>query len=233
MRGGYIISQESTIRLDESWKQRLQEEFDSPYMQMLKAFLKQEKQAGKVIYPKGSDIFNALNHTPFDAMKVVILGQDPYHGPGQAHGLCFSVQEGVALPPSLKNIYQELERDLHIPPAKTGSLLPWADQGVLLLNSVLTVEQNQPASHQNRGWEQFTDRIIQLINEAHEHVVFMLWGAYAKKKGEHIERKRHLVLEAAHPSPFSVRGFMGCGHFSKANAYLAAHGKTPVEWRLG
>jgi len=220
------------IQLVESWKTRLLPEFERPYMQNLKAFLLAEKTQGKIIYPKGPDIFAALNHTPFDQVKVVILGQDPYHGPNQAHGLCFSVQKGVAIPPSLRNIYLELKNDIGFVPPNHGCLQAWADRGVLLLNSVLTVEQSQPASHEGKGWETFTDRIIHLLNEEKEQVVFMLWGNYAKKKGAFIDRNRHLVLESAHPSPFSAHKFLGCKHFSKANDYLQAHGMQAVDWAL-
>lgn len=225
------MSQDAIV-LNESWKSRLLAEFDKPYMQSLRAFLKAEKAKGKVIYPKGSQIFHALDATPFPHVKVVILGQDPYHGAGQAHGLCFSVQKGVPIPPSLKNIYLELAADVGFIPPAHGCLEAWTNQGVLLLNSVLTVEQYNPASHQGRGWEILTDRIITLLNEEHEHLVFMLWGAYAKRKGAIVERTKHLVLEAAHPSPFSVQGFLGCRHFSKANAYLEKNGKKPINWQL-
>jgi uracil-DNA glycosylase len=220
------------IQLESSWKERLASEFLQPYMHNLKAFLLREKAAGKSIYPKGSNIFNALNSTPFDRVKVVILGQDPYHGPNQAHGLSFSVQKGVPIPPSLKNIYQELTTDIGFIPPNHGCLESWAREGVLLLNSVLTVEKNKPASHQGKGWEQFTDRIVALLNQEREHLVFMLWGAYAKKKGAMLDRNRHLVLEAAHPSPFSVQGFFGCRHFSHANQYLEANGIAPITWQI-
>ncbi len=224
---------EANIKLENSWKKRLSPEFAKPYMQNLKAFLQAEKAQNKVLYPRGGDIFAALNHTPFDKVKVVILGQDPYHGPGQAHGLCFSVGAGIPPPPSLKNIYKELQADLGLTPPLQGSLTAWANQGVLLLNSVLTVEQNKPGSHQGRGWEEFTDKIIALLNQEGEHLVFMLWGSYAKKKGVMIDRSCHLVLEAAHPSPLSAyNGFRGCKHFSKANAYLLAHQKDPIDWSL-
>ncbi len=205
-------------------------ELAAPYMQELNAFLTQERAAGKVIYPQLSQVFRALDMTPFDQVKVVILGQDPYHGEGQAEGLSFSVPKGVRPPPSLKNIEKELVADLGVTLPEEGSLESWAKQGVLLLNSVLTVEQNQPASHQGRGWERFTDALIQAVNQQQTHCVFMLWGAYAKKKGAMIDRQRHLVLESAHPSPFSVRGFLGCRHFSKANAYLKAQGQSEIIW---
>ena len=221
------------IQLEASWKQHLLNEFDQPYMQQLRDFLVAEKQAGKVIYPKGSDMFNAFDYTPFDEVKVVILGQDPYHGPNQAHGLCFSVQPGVVVPPSLKNMYKELQRDLNVQPPNHGCLTEWAQQGVLLLNSVLSVQQNQAASHQGKGWEQFTDQVIRHINDKHEHIVFLLWGSYAQRKGQFIDRQRHLVLTSAHPSPLSAhRGFLGNGHFSQTNEYLQVHHKDPINWQL-
>lgn len=221
------------VQLEPEWLQRLQPEFEAGYMQSLRAFLAAEKAAGKVIYPPGSLWFNALNHTPFSRVKVVILGQDPYHGPQQAHGLCFSVREGVPPPPSLVNIFAEIERDLGIAPPAHGNLTAWADQGVLLLNAVLTVEQGRAASHQGRGWERFTDRIVQLLNEERDHLVFMLWGSYAQKKGAIIDRHKHLVLASPHPSPLSAyRGFIGNSHFSRANDYLVAQGLTPINWGL-
>ena len=221
------------IKLDASWLDRLETEFSQDYMHTLRAFLKQEKARGKQIYPPGELIFNALNSTPFDKVKVVILGQDPYHGPGQAHGLCFSVLPGVAIPPSLVNIYKEIEADLGIPPAGHGCLQSWADQGVLLLNAVLTVEQFRAASHQGKGWERFTDRVVAELNDNREHLVFMLWGSYAQKKGQIIDRYRHLVLQSTHPSPLSAhRGFLGCRHFSKANDYLIKTGQGPIDWQL-
>ncbi len=221
------------IQLEASWLARLRDEFDQPYMQSLKTFLRAEKDAGKVIYPPGGEMFAAFDHTPLDQVRVVVLGQDPYHGPGQAHGLCFSVRPGVALPPSLVNIYKELQDDLGIPLAAHGCLTHWADQGVLLLNSVLSVERGQAASHQGKGWEQFTDRAIELVNRDCEHVVFMLWGSYAQRKGAVIDEHRHCVLRAPHPSPLSAhRGFFGCRHFSRANQYLESKGRTPVDWAL-
>lgn len=221
------------VQLEESWKVLLQPEFERDYMRQLRAFLLQEKQAGKQVYPAGRDMFNALNSTPFDSVRVVILGQDPYHGPGQAHGLCFSVQPGIEIPPSLRNIYKELASDLGIAPARHGCLQSWASQGVLLLNAVLTVEAGRAASHQGRGWEQFTDRIIALLNERRQHLVFMLWGSHAQRKGQFIDRSRHLVLESPHPSPLSAsRGFLGNRHFSRANQYLLAHGREAVDWRI-
>ena len=199
-------------------------------MLALKAFLAQQKAAKKIIYPPGKRMFNALNTTPLEQVKVVILGQDPYHGPGQAHGLSFSVPEGIKPPPSLVNIFKEIKRDLGIENTQ-GDLSGWAKQGVLLLNSVLSVEQGQAASHQGQGWETFTDRIIALINERCEHVVFMLWGAYAQKKGRYIDSQKHLVLKAPHPSPLSAhRGFLGCGHFSACNTYLENRQKKPINW---
>ena len=224
---------EQKVQLEDSWKQRLQVEFEKPYMQNLKTFLQAEKNQGKVIFPPGKQMFAALNSLPFDRVKVVILGQDPYHGPGQAHGLCFSVPEGVALPPSLKNIFKELHSDLGIKPAANGNLKPWAEQGVLLLNSVLSVESGQAASHQGKGWEQFTDKIISLLNEQRQDLVFLLWGSYAHKKGEHIDEKKHYVLKTVHPSPLSVhRGFLGCRHFSKCNQYLRDKGLSEINWQL-
>jgi len=219
------------IRLEPGWKAHLEDEFRQPYMQQLRAFLLQRKRQGAVIYPPGPKIFNALDSTPFDKVKVVILGQDPYHGPGQAHGLCFSVREGVAIPPSLVNIYKEIEQDIGQPAPADGNLQRWARQGVLLLNAVLTVERGRPGSHQGKGWEKFTDRVVSELNERKDGLVFMLWGSYAMKKGANIDRKRHLVLTAPHPSPLSAhRGFFGCRHFSKANAYLVQHGQTPINW---
>jgi uracil-DNA glycosylase len=221
------------IRLDPSWKLLLGQEFEKDYMRALRAFLIAEKQQGKLIYPSGPDIFNALNTTPFDKVKVVILGQDPYHGPGQAHGLCFSVSPGVPLPPSLQNIYKEIHRDLGIPLSANGCLVCWAQQGVLLLNSVLTVEAGKAASHTGKGWEQFTDRIVAVLNERAEHLVFMLWGSYAHRKGAMIDRQRHLVLQSPHPSPLSAhRGFFGNKHFSSANTYLLEHGRQAIDWRV-
>lgn len=222
-----------TIKLEPSWKAVLANVFATPNMAALKAFLQTEKAAGKVIYPRGSLIFNAMNSTPFDQVKVVILGQDPYHGPGQAHGLSFSVPEGIAPPPSLVNIFKEIEQDLGAPPPGHGCLQSWADQGVLLLNSVLTVEQHKAASHKGRGWEEFTDAIIDALNQQREHLVFLLWGSYAQKKGKFIDRERHLVLKSPHPSPLAAhRGFFGNQHFSKANAYLRANGMEPISWSL-
>lgn len=221
------------IRLHESWKSRLGEAFAAPSMQSLRAFLRAETQAGKRIYPAAKNIFAALDATPFEAVKVVILGQDPYHGPGQAHGLCFSVLPGVEIPPSLVNIYKEIRRDLGVSAPDHGCLLPWAHSGVLLLNAMLTVEHARAGSHQGQGWEAFTDAIIDLLNREREGLVFLLWGSYAQKKGQLIDLRRHKVLKAPHPSPLSAhRGFLGCSHFSAANDYLRRRGAGPVEWRL-
>ncbi|OTG62704.1 uracil-DNA glycosylase [Acinetobacter sp. ANC 3903] len=222
------------IQLDASWKSALSDFLLSTKMDDLKQFLVTEIQADKVIYPPNPLIFNALNTTPLNHVKVVILGQDPYHGPNQAHGLSFSVQKGVALPPSLRNIFHELNTDLGIPAPKHGDLTRWAEQGVLLLNAVLTVEAGQPTSHQKRGWEDFTDHIIDVLNEQCEHIVFILWGAYAQRKGQRIDQNKHLVLKAAHPSPLSANrgGFFGCKVFSKANNYLKQNGIEPINWQL-
>lgn len=217
--------------LSQSWQGIIGDQFDQKYMKSLRAFLASEKQAGKTIFPDGKNIFKALNHTPFEQVKVVILGQDPYHGQGQAHGFCFSVPSGVALPPSLVNINKELVSDLGINAPVQGNLCSWVDQGVLLLNSVLTVEQAKAGSHQGKGWEVFTDRIIQVLNEYREHIVFLLWGSYAQKKGQFIDNSRHFVLHAPHPSPLSAyRGFFGCRHFSQTNAYLTKQGLAPIDW---
>lgn len=221
------------IALEASWKAALAPQFRAPYMAALKAFLIQEKQAGKTIYPKGSAYFRALDLTPIDTVKVVILGQDPYHGPGQAHGLSFSVLPGVRPPPSLRNIYKELQRDLGLEPPNHGHLTHWASQGVLLLNSVLTVEAGQAASHRGRGWERFTDAVIHAVNDKAEPAVFLLWGSYAQNKAGFVDTERHLALSAPHPSPLSAhRGFIGCGHFSAANAFLETKGRTPIDWSL-
>ncbi|MDP1315627.1 uracil-DNA glycosylase [Acinetobacter lwoffii] len=222
------------VQLDESWKYGLSEFLLSPKMDELKAFLVEEKKADKIIYPPNHLIFNALNTTPLDRVKVVILGQDPYHGPNQAHGLSFSVQKGVALPPSLRNIFHELHADLGVERPKHGDLTHWSEQGVLLLNAVLTVEAGQPTSHQKRGWEEFTDHVIDVLNEQREHIVFILWGAYAQRKGQRINQDKHLVLKAAHPSPLAANrgGFFGCKVFSKSNNYLKQHGIEPIDWQL-
>ena len=224
---------EQTIALEDSWKAALASEFSSPYMQQLKAFLQAQKQAGKHIFPKGSEYFRALDLTPLADVKVVILGQDPYHGLGQAHGLCFSVRPGVRIPPSLVNIFKEMESDLGIERARHGFLEHWARQGVLLLNSVLTVEESQAASHQGKGWEQFTDAVIRRVNEECQNVVFILWGSYAQRKAAFVDTSRNLVLKAPHPSPLSAHnGFFGSKPFSKTNAYLQSHGRTPIDWTL-
>lgn len=221
------------IRLEESWRNALAAEFSSPYMQSLKAFLSAEKERGKVIFPRGADYFRALDLTPLGKVRVVILGQDPYHGDGQAHGLCFSVKPGVRIPPSLINIYKELQADLSIRPVGHGFLEHWAKQGVLLLNSVLTVERSLAASHQGKGWERFTDAVIARVNAQADSVVFMLWGAYAQKKAAFVDQSRHLVLKAAHPSPLSAHnGFHGCRHFSRANAFLEQNGLPAIDWQL-
>jgi len=216
-----------------TWAPYLSAEFDAPYMQALKSFLRQEKDQHKIIYPHSDHWFHALEATPLDQVKVVIIGQDPYHQPGQAHGLCFSVKPGVKTPPSLVNIYKELEADLGIPRANHGYLENWAQQGVLLLNAVLTVQDSNAASHQGKGWEQFTDKVIEVVNQECEHVVFLLWGSYAQKKGSVIDQNRHLVLKAPHPSPLAAhRGFFGCKHFSQANAYLQEKGRGAINWSL-
>ncbi len=218
------------VIIEESWKKVLQPEFDKEYFAQTASFLKQEKKEGVKIYPPGSLIFNAFRLTPFDRVKVVILGQDPYHGHGQAHGLSFSVPDGIAMPPSLQNIYKEIESDLGAPVQRTGNLEKWAVQGVFLLNSVLTVRAGQPTSHSNIGWQSFTDAVIRTISEQKEHVVFMLWGNYARSKRDLIDSSKHLILEAAHPSPLARGAFFGCRHFSKANTYLSSTGQEPIAW---
>jgi uracil-DNA glycosylase len=221
------------VKLSESWKAALEPEFGEPYMQALKSFLVAEKAAGKIIFPKGSEYFRALDLTRLGDVRVVILGQDPYHGDGQAHGLCFSVRPDVRIPPSLINIYKELERDLGIPPARHGFLEHWAEQGVLLLNSVLTVERGLAAAHQGKGWERFTDAVVRAVNAQALPAVFMLWGSYAQRKAAFVDGSKHLVLKAPHPSPLSAhQGFIGCGHFSRANAFLAEKGLGQIEWKL-
>ncbi len=221
------------IKLEPSWKERIGPYLDRPDMLALSHFLREDKAAGKAIFPPGPEIFNAFAHTPFDRVRVVILGQDPYHGPGQAHGLSFSVRPGVRVPPSLQNMFKEIEGSLGIPRPDHGCLTPWADQGVLLLNAVLTVEAGQAASHQGKGWEGFTDAAIDALNREREGLVFLLWGSHAQKKGQLIDGKRHLILRSVHPSPLSAhRGFMGCGHFAKTNAYLASRGEAPIDWSL-
>jgi len=220
-----------SVKIEESWQRVLQDEFEKPYFQHLTAFIRGE-YATTTVYPPGPQIFHAFEACPFDKTKVVILGQDPYHGRGQAHGLSFSVAPGVRTPPSLQNIFKELHDDLPgTPPAPDGNLDRWAQQGVLLLNATLTVRASEPGSHQKKGWEQFTDAVIQKISEQKEHVVFILWGAYAQKKGEIIDSRKHLVLKAAHPSPYAAdRGFFGSRPFSKTNAYLEQHSQTPIQW---
>ncbi|KAA0017822.1 uracil-DNA glycosylase [Salinicola corii] len=219
--------------LPDSWNAYLGDEFRAPYMQALRQFLAQEKAAHKVIYPHSSHWFRAFELTPLERVKVVILGQDPYHGPHQAHGLCFSVRPGVPTPPSLQNIYKELASDVGTAPVNHGFLESWARQGVMLLNSVLTVEQGNAGSHRNRGWETFTDRAIQVINEHCDGVVFLLWGSYAQKKASFVDRGKHLVLHAPHPSPLSAhRGFFGTRHFSQANGFLQSRGLEPIDWQL-
>lgn len=225
------MQQQREIKLEPSWKRRIEDEFNKPYMADLRRFLVERKKAGAHVYPPGGLMFNALDSTPFEQVKVVIFGQDPYHGPGQAHGLCFSVPEGMAVPPSLQNIYREMREDLGATPPPHGNLQAWAEQGVLLLNAVLTVERGQASAHRGKGWERFTDRVAAELNEGRENLVFLLWGSYAMKKGEFIDRDRHLVLTAPHPSPLSAhRGFFGCRHFSKANGWLEQHGMEPILW---
>jgi uracil-DNA glycosylase len=221
------------VNLHPSWLSVLQPQFDAPYMAALRQFLVQERDAGKRIYPKGNEWFHALDATPLDQVRVVILGQDPYHGEGQAHGLCFSVRPGIRPPPSLVNIYKELQSDLGIAPARHGHLENWTRQGVLLLNAVLTVEANRAASHQGKGWEQFTDEVIRQVNALPRPVVFMLWGSYAQKKAAFVDSTRHLVIKSAHPSPLSAHnGFFGSHPFSRANAFLREHGEPAIDWRL-
>lgn len=218
------------VRIEQSWKEQLREEFDKDYFSQLTTFIRQEYKT-TMVYPPGSCMFNAFDHCPFDKVKVVILGQDPYHEPGQAHGLCFSVQDGTPFPPSLVNIFKEIQNDLGKPIPTSGNLLRWADQGVLLLNATLTVRAHQAGSHQNKGWETFTDAVIQKLATQKSHIVYILWGAYAQKKGAIIDTQRNLVLKSAHPSPLSAyRGFFGNKHFSKANDYLIATGQTPIDW---
>ena len=218
------------VRIDESWREVLQTEFDKPYFELLTDSVRHAYRTTQCFPPAGQ-IFRAFDLCPFDKVRVVIIGQDPYHDVNQAHGLCFSVQDGVKIPPSLDNIYKELNRDLGKPIPTTGNLTHWAEQGVLLLNATLTVEAHKAGSHQGKGWEELTDAAIMALNEKREKIVFMLWGSYAQRKGKYIDRRKHLVLEAVHPSPLSAyRGFIGCGHFSQANAYLQQHGQTPIAW---
>ena len=224
---------EGAIKLEPSWKARIGDYLLRPEMQALANFLRAEKRAGKTIHPPGPEIFAAFEHTPFEAVRVVILGQDPYHGPGQAHGLCFSVAPGVRVPPSLDNIFKEIQRDLGFARPDHGCLTSWADRGVLLLNSVLTVEEGHAGAHAKRGWEGFTDAAIAALNSEREGLVFLLWGAYAQRKGQLIDKHRHCVLTAVHPSPLSAhRGFIGCGHFSAANAWLQSRSELPIDWSL-
>jgi len=221
-----------TFELHGSWAAYLNDELQLPYMQSLEQFLLVQKKQHKVIFPPAKQIFNAFNCTPLERLKVVILGQDPYHGDGQAHGLAFSVPNGIKPPPSLVNVFKEINNDYGVL-NQTGNLLSWANQGVLLLNSVLTVERSRAASHQGQGWERFTDKAIQIINDQCEGVVFMLWGAYAQKKGRHVDPKKHLILQAPHPSPLSAyRGFLGCRHFSICNEYLSKNNKTVINWQI-
>ena len=222
----------SNVQIEASWKLALADEFEKEYFQNLRAILKQEKQEGKTIYPPGSLIFNAFQQTPFEAVKVVILGQDPYHNPGEAMGLSFSVPRGIRIPPSLLNIYKELQTDLGIPVATHGDLSKWATQGVLLLNAMLTVRAGQPASHQQIGWQDFTDAVIRKLSEQRQGLIFMLWGNFAKTKKALIDTQKHHVLEAAHPSPLAKGAFFGCRHFSKANALLEQSGQTGIDWSL-
>jgi uracil-DNA glycosylase len=218
------------VKIEQSWKEKLAAEFEKPYFVDLTDFVRKE-YLSRTIYPKGSKIFNAFDKTPFNKVKVVILGQDPYHEPGQAHGLCFSVNDGIPLPPSLQNIYKELQDDLGVNPSPSGNLERWAEQGVLLLNATLTVQAHQAGSHQNKGWETFTDAVIHQIAEEKKNVAFILWGSYAQRKGAFIDPSNHLILKSAHPSPLSVyRGFWGSKPFSKTNQYLIHTGQTPINW---
>ena len=219
------------VRIDESWRERLQSEFDAPYFAQLTDFVRHEYATTRV-YPPGSQMFAAFDACPFDKVKVVILGQDPYHEPGQAHGLCFSVNDGVPFPPSLQNIFKEIQAETGAPIPRSGCLDRWARQGVLMLNATLTVREASPGSHQGHGWEEFTDHVIRIVSDKRENVVFLLWGAYARSKARLIDPTRHLILEAAHPSPLSANrgGWFGCGHFVKANQYLVSKGKTPIQW---
>jgi len=227
------MSEERPIQLEPCWRKALQTAFNQPWMHELRSFLLAEKAAGKIIYPPGSLIFNALNSTPLERVKVVILGQDPYHSAGQAHGLSFSVPQGIAVPPSLQNIFKELKRDLNIALPNHGCLEQWAAQGVLLLNTSLTVEQGKPGSHAGSGWQHFTDLVIEMASQLREHLVFMLWGAHAQSKQRLIDSSKHLILRSPHPSPLSAhRGFIGNGHFSRCNDFLSQHGLTPIDWRL-
>ena len=224
--------QSINLQIEESWKQILRDEFDAPYFIALTEFLREEKKK-YIVYPPGPQIFSAFNHTPFNRVKVVIIGQDPYHGPGQAHGLCFSVPEGMPPPPSLVNIFKEIESDLGIPIPKSNNLTKWAGQGVLLVNAILTVRANEPTSHQNKGWETFTNAVIRNLNEKRKNLVFLLWGNYAQAKESLIDNSRHYILKAAHPSPLSAnRGFFGCRHFSRTNQILTEQGLNEIDWSL-
>ncbi|MBV8252449.1 MAG: uracil-DNA glycosylase [Chitinophaga sp.] len=221
------------VKIESSWKEALKDEFQKSYFEQIVMFLKHERALGKTIYPGGSEIFNAFDQTPFEKVKVVILGQDPYHGPGQAHGLCFSVQDGVKPPPSLVNIYKEMKSDLGLEPPTGGNLTKWAEHGVLLLNAILTVRAHEPASHSKIGWETFTDAVIRKISDQKKDVVFLLWGRFAQDKQILVDATKHHILKAAHPSPFSAdKGFFGCKHFSKTNEILSKAGIEPVDWRL-
>ena len=227
------MTSDDRIKLEAGWKQALQAEFEQPYLRQLGDFLRNEKLAGKVVYPPGPMIFNALNSTPLDQVKVVIIGQDPYHGPGQAHGLCFSVQPGVPVPPSLLNIFKELKRDLNIDIPSHGCLQSWAEQGVLLLNTSLTVEQGNAGAHADKGWRPFTDKVIEVVNQHCDHLVFLLWGAHAQSKAKLIDGTKHLILKSVHPSPLSAyKGFLGNGHFSRTNTFLQQQGLAAIDWRL-
>lgn len=222
-----------SVKINESWKKKLEEEFQKPYFQSIKSYLVQEKKNEVLVYPQGKDIFNAYNTTPFDQVKVVLLGQDPYHGVGQAHGLSFSVKKGMKIPPSLRNIFKEMKSDLNINPPSHGELTYLAKQGVFLLNSILTVRAKQPASHRKIGWEQLTDATIKTLSLHQENLVFLLWGNYAQQKQHLIDKHKHYILTAAHPSPFSAhKGFFGCQHFSKANSYLKENGRKPIDWAI-
>jgi uracil-DNA glycosylase len=226
----FIRKKKMNVRIEQGWNSKLIDEFEKPYFKKLTDFVREE-YTKKIIYPPGALIFNAFNMCPFDNVKAVIIGQDPYHGPRQAHGLCFSVRDGTEIPPSLRNIYKEIENDLGIKPLSSGDLSRWAIQGVLLLNATLTVEEHRAGSHQGKGWEQFTDSVISLLNREKENLVFFLWGSYAQKKGEVIDRNKHLVLESVHPSPLSAsRGFFGNNHFSRCNNYQKMAGKEPINW---
>jgi uracil-DNA glycosylase len=222
----------ANVQIEAGWKHALAAEFQQPYFAAIKSFLLAEKEAGKTIYPPGPLIFNAFNKTPFDALKVVVLGQDPYHNPGEAMGLSFSVPKGVKTPPSLLNIYKEIQRSLGIPPPPHGDLTPWTEQGVLMLNAMLTVEARKPASHQKIGWQTFTDAVIRCVSQQKEAVVFLLWGNFARSKKALIDESRHFILESAHPSPLAGNAFQGCGHFVRTNEILTQLGKTPIDWAL-